>query len=144
MARINEGLHSFTCHPTRLSTSEMNHTCIYSSPQFGWYSFPVPLMVGGWVGLSGLLNYWAGFPAQRRSPIPVLAESSRGGRESNSLPLSHESNAVRLSRVFNNIMAGSYRVVKVKDVLLPIQVCTGVLISIDREFVTAAKNIREF
>jgi len=24
-----------------------------ASPDFGWYSFPVPLRVGGWVGLSG-------------------------------------------------------------------------------------------
>jgi len=29
MARVNEGSHSFTCHP-RLSTSGMNHTCLYS------------------------------------------------------------------------------------------------------------------
>jgi len=26
MARVNEGLHSFICHRTRLSTSGMNHT----------------------------------------------------------------------------------------------------------------------
>jgi len=37
----------------------MNHTCLYSPAAerhytFGWYSFPVPLRIGGWVGLGGL------------------------------------------------------------------------------------------
>jgi len=30
MARVNEESHSFACPPTRLSTSGMNHTCLYS------------------------------------------------------------------------------------------------------------------
>jgi len=28
MARVVEGLHSFTCTPTRLSTNGMNHICL--------------------------------------------------------------------------------------------------------------------
>jgi len=46
-----------------------------ASPRFGWYSFPAPLRIGGWVGLGGLVKYWGGFiglPAWRRSPIPVF------------------------------------------------------------------------
>jgi len=51
MAHVNEGSHSFTCHPqsphTHLSTSGMNHNCqcLYpqlqsrASPHFGRYSF---------------------------------------------------------------------------------------------------------
>jgi len=44
----------FTCHPHVYphSTSGMSHICLYfqphpASPHFGWYSFPVPLRVGG-------------------------------------------------------------------------------------------------
>jgi len=48
MARVNEGSYSFTC---RLSTSAMNHTCLYS-PATERYSYPIPLRIGGWVGLS--------------------------------------------------------------------------------------------
>jgi len=33
------------------------------SPHFGWYSFPVPLRVGGWVGLvAGYIPRWFGRP----------------------------------------------------------------------------------
>ena len=28
---------------------------------FGWYSFPVPLRAGGWVGLRCLVKYWGGY-----------------------------------------------------------------------------------
>jgi len=31
-----------------------------ASPHFGWCLFPVPLRVGGWVGLGGLAKYWGG------------------------------------------------------------------------------------
>jgi len=52
LARVNEGSHSFTCHP-HLSTSGMSHPAftphpqsIASSPHFGQYSFPILLRVG--------------------------------------------------------------------------------------------------
>jgi len=35
-----------------------------ASAHFGWYSFPVPLRVGGWVGLGGMVKYWGGLPAE--------------------------------------------------------------------------------
>jgi len=44
--------HSFTCHPHVYPQVEINHTCLYSPATqrhhtFGWYSFSVPLRVGG-------------------------------------------------------------------------------------------------
>jgi len=39
-----------------------------TSPHFGWYSFPVPLRVGGWVGLGGLVKYWGGLSAEDGHP----------------------------------------------------------------------------
>ena len=52
----------------------MNHTCLYSPAaehhHTGWYSFPVPLRAGGWVGWLGEILRW--FVCRRRSPIPVL------------------------------------------------------------------------
>ena len=35
-----------------------------ASPHFGWYSFPVPLRVGGWVGLGSLVKYRGGLFAE--------------------------------------------------------------------------------
>ena len=59
MARVNEGSHSFTCHPHAYPRMEWailplipSHS---ASPQFGWYSF-LSHKVGGWVGLGGLLH----------------------------------------------------------------------------------------
>jgi len=51
MSRVKEGS-QFYLPPTRLSTSGMNHTYLYFPAaerhrSFGWYSFPVPLGVGG-------------------------------------------------------------------------------------------------
>jgi len=46
-------------------------------------SFPIPLRVGGWVGLSGLLKCRGGLPAQRRSPIPVPAAAAENLLTSN-------------------------------------------------------------
>ena len=69
MTRVNEGSYSSTWHP-RLCTSVMNHTCLNSSrtsPHFGWYSFPVPLRVGDWVGLGDLVKYRGGL-----SLIPLV------------------------------------------------------------------------
>jgi len=51
MARVVEGFHSFTCTPTRLSTNEMNHTCLCISSR-SWYSFTEPGGMKGWVGLT--------------------------------------------------------------------------------------------
>jgi len=39
-------------------------------PHFGRYSFPLPLTVGGWVGLDVLVKYWGGLPVQRRVTCP--------------------------------------------------------------------------
>jgi len=36
-----------------------------ASPHFSWYSFPIPLMVGGWVGL---VKYWGGLSAEDGHP----------------------------------------------------------------------------
>jgi len=41
MARVVEGCHSFTCTPSRLSTNEMNHTCL-RLPSRRWSSFTDP------------------------------------------------------------------------------------------------------
>jgi len=41
---------------------------------FGWYSFPVPLRVGGWVGLSSLVKY--SLPV--RTPKTVTHPSTNG------------------------------------------------------------------
>jgi len=46
MARVVEGFHSFTCTPTHLSTSEMNHSCL-SLPSQCWTSFSDPGGMGG-------------------------------------------------------------------------------------------------
>ena len=51
-------------------------SCRRASPQFGRYSFHVPLRVGGWVGPGGLVKYRGGLPVRRRSPIPILAAAA--------------------------------------------------------------------
>ena len=82
MARVNEGSHSFTCHPHVYPQVEWAILPLLpmqprrASPHFDRYSFPVPLRVGGWVGLSGLVKYWGGLPARRRSPVPVPAAAA--------------------------------------------------------------------
>jgi len=45
-------------------------------PHFGWYSFPIPLRVGGWVGLGCLVKYGGGLIARRRSPVPVFVAAN--------------------------------------------------------------------
>jgi len=70
MARVNEGWHSFTCHPHIYP--HMKWTILpllpshRASPHFSWYSFPIPYRVGGWVGLGGSVKYWGGLPTWRR------------------------------------------------------------------------------
>jgi len=74
VAHVNKGSHSFTGHPpTRLSTSGMSLTRLCSPvaralPHFDWYSFPIPLRVGGWVGMGGLIKCWGGLPAEDGHP----------------------------------------------------------------------------
>jgi len=67
MARVNEGSDSFICHAH--SYPQVEWAIL---PLLGWYSFPVPLRVGGWVGLDGLVKYWGDLSAGRRSPNTVL------------------------------------------------------------------------
>jgi len=56
MARVNEGSHSFTCHPRVIHMWNEPYLPLLpsrrASPHFGRYSFSVPLRVGGWVGLN--------------------------------------------------------------------------------------------
>ena len=67
MVRI-KGITQFCLPPTRLSTNGMSHPAFTPSrralPHFGRYSFPVPLRVGGWVGLGGWMHTEV-LPAQR-------------------------------------------------------------------------------
>ena len=60
LARVNEGSHSFTCHPHVYPQVKWTILPLLpsrrASPHCGRYSFPVPLGVGGWVGLNPSLN----------------------------------------------------------------------------------------
>jgi len=71
MARVNEGSHNFICHPhvyaCRLEWAVPVFT-LYPSSHFGWYSFPVPMRVRGWVCLDGLVKYWGGWPPEDGHP----------------------------------------------------------------------------
>jgi len=84
MAHVNEGSRSFTCHPHVYPQVEWTIPAFTPNCRawlhFSWYSFPVVLRVGGWVGLGDLVKYWGGLPTQRWSPILVL---SHGGQELN-------------------------------------------------------------
>ena len=97
-ACVNEGSHSFTCHPHVSPQVEWPYLPVLpshrASPYFGWYSFPTLLRVGGWVGLGGLMKYWGGLPARRWSV--AHCNISRDGQESNSRPLSRESTALTI------------------------------------------------
>ena len=74
MARVNQTRNhtAFTSHsPTHTFIHKWNEPLLPSrraSQHFGWYSFPVPLRVGGWVGLGGLVKYWGGLPAEDGHP----------------------------------------------------------------------------
>jgi len=67
MARVNTESLSFTCHPHVYPL--VNELPLLPSR---WYSFPILLRVGGWVGPRGLVKYWGSLPVQRRSPVWVL------------------------------------------------------------------------
>jgi len=60
MAHVNEGSHSFTCHPNVHPQMEWAMPVFTPnrrvSPHFGWYSFSVQLRVGSWVGWGGWLH----------------------------------------------------------------------------------------
>jgi len=75
MARVNEGSHSFTCHPHVYPHMEWDILPLLpsrrASTHFGQYSFPVPRGVGGWVRLGGLVKHRGGLPVRRRSPTPT-------------------------------------------------------------------------
>jgi len=76
LERVNEGSHSFTCHPQVYPQVEWAiglpafSPSRRASPHFGCYSFPVPLRVGGWVGNSR--------PKRQQYTLAVCAE--RGSR----------------------------------------------------------------
>jgi len=72
MAHVNEGSHSFTCHPQVESAILPLLSSLRALINFGSYSFPIPHRIVE-VVLGGLVKYWGGLPIQRRSPIPVLA-----------------------------------------------------------------------
>ena len=82
MAHVNERSHSFTCHQHVYPLVEWTIPAFNPQPQrvvsphVGWYSFPVPLRVEGWVGLNGLVKHWGGFRARRRSRVPVFVAAA--------------------------------------------------------------------
>jgi len=75
MARVNEGSHSFTCHPHVYPQTEWAILpwipSRRASPHFGLHSLPVPQRVTGWVGLGGWLHTEMVSLHRRRSPIPA-------------------------------------------------------------------------
>jgi len=75
LARVNEGSHSFTCHPHVWNEA----SCLYSPATEHHHtvaSTHFPLRVRGWVGLGGSVKYCGGLPARRQSPISVLAAAA--------------------------------------------------------------------
>jgi len=60
MARVNEGSHSFTCHPHVYPQVEWSIPALLpsnrASPHFDRYSFSILLREADWVGLSGWLQ----------------------------------------------------------------------------------------
>jgi len=76
MAGIDEGSHTAThtfIHKWNEPYLPLTPSC-RASLDFGWYSFSIPLRVGGWVGLGGLVKYCSGLPTLRRSPVPLFVE----------------------------------------------------------------------
>jgi len=70
LARVNEGSHSFTCHPDVYPHTEWAILYLFpslrASSHFGRYSFSVPRRVGGWVGLGGWLHIKVVWPSEDR------------------------------------------------------------------------------
>jgi len=85
MARVNEASLRFTCHLHVYPQVEWAMPLLPSrraSPHFGWYSFPVPLRVGGWVGLGGWLHIEVVCPSEDGHPSRCY---NRGRRRVTSL-----------------------------------------------------------
>jgi len=91
-----KGITQFYLPPTRLSTNVMSHPAVTPQPQSitSWYSFVIPLRVGGWVGLGGWLHIEVVCLPDDGHPSPVPIDWQYGGRGSNSRPLSRKSNAL--------------------------------------------------
>ena len=97
VARVNEGSHSFTCHPyPQVAWAILN----LLPSRWGWhsiiaiwlYSFLVRRRVGGWVGLVA-----GSIPRSFARPKTVTYPStSRGGREWNSRPSSYVTGSSRV------------------------------------------------
>jgi len=131
MAHANEGSDSFICHPHVYPQVEWAIPAFTPQPQIitvlGWYSFPITLVVGGWVGLGGLVKYWGGLPAGRRSPIPVLAMAAGNGTRSIDLRVTF--NVIHLLQAFSGAIftaRGSY----VSAVVGRNSVCPSVCLSV--------------
>jgi len=60
------GSHSVTCHPAEVTFPPL------PQPVKVGTQFSDPGGMQGWVDLVGLVTYWGGITARRRSPIPVL------------------------------------------------------------------------
>jgi len=72
MARVNKGSHSFTCHPhvhpqMKWAILPLLPSLI-ASLHIGWYSFSVPLRVGGRVGLGVWLHTEVVCPSKDGNP----------------------------------------------------------------------------
>ena len=55
IARVNEATHSFTCHLLAHPQMEWAIPSCRATPPFGRYSIPIPLRIGGGVGLCGFV-----------------------------------------------------------------------------------------
>jgi len=94
LARVNEGSHSFTCHPHVHPQVEWTIPAFTPQPQSAialWLVFNSRPAEGRRLSLPWWLGeYWCCLPALRRAGNP---SPRRGGRESNSRPSSRKSNA---------------------------------------------------
>jgi len=81
MTRVNEASLRFTCHLHVYPQVELAMPLLPSrraSPHFGWYSFPVPLTVGGWVGLGWWLHTEVVCPSEDGHPSQCYIRARRG------------------------------------------------------------------
>ena len=77
---VNYKSHRFTCHPHVYPHVEWTipvFTPHLQTVAAFWLVLKYhPLTVRDWVGLGGLVKYWRGLLARRRSPIPVLVAAA--------------------------------------------------------------------